>query len=115
VGDKSLFPGVVQFGFDPDTGSSPNLHLVFTIWIECVARRIAIPVNSAAHDRGVRLGYMVFEGTGVMQAGLEAFRLVGLHLEQPSDLSLSTYQQVFAWSDHLQSAEGFLVGIVPHG
>ncbi len=112
--DKFLFPSVTQFGFDPDSGNDPSLHLVFTIWIECVDRRIAIPVNSAPPCAGQRLGYMVFEGTGVMQAGLEAFQLVRLSLEQPEDLPLSTHQQVFAWSDRRQLIQDFLSGIALH-
>lgn len=64
---------------------------------------------------GVRLGYMVFEATGVRQAGLEAFRLVDLCLEQPEGLPLQTYRQVFALSGHQRSIEAFLSGIVPHG
>lgn len=114
MADKTLFPGVMQFGFDPETGTNPVLHLIFTIWIECADRRIVIPINSAAGFLGMRLGYMVFEATGVMQAGLEAFRLVDLSLERPSDLPLSRYQQVFAVTDHRPCEQAFLAGIVPH-
>jgi hypothetical protein len=114
MADKSLFPAVTQFGFDPGESTDPNLHLVFTIWIACADRRVVLPVNTSPNPIGQRLGYMVFEATGVMQAGLEAFQLIRLCLEQPEDLPLSTHQQVFAWSDRPQLIQGFLNGIVPH-
>jgi hypothetical protein len=114
MADKSLFPMVTQFGFDPGESTNPDLHLVFTIWIECTDRRIVIPVNSAPHSLGQRLAYMVFEATDVMQAGLAAYRLVEVSLTRPENLSLSSYQQVFSVTDPQQCAQAFLTGIVPH-
>lgn len=116
---RSLFPLLAQFLFDADTeaaGETPTLHLNLTVWLVSDERRIVIPVNTApVAFLGERLGYMTFEATGVRQAGLEAFQLVDLSLEQPSGLPLSTYQQVFSCSDHRQIAKDFLGGIVPHG
>lgn len=111
----NLFPGLMQFGYDPDSGTDPTVHLVPTIWIRCLERRIALPVNSAPDFRGMRLGYMVFEATGVMQAGLEAFQLVEMRSERPSGLALSSYRQVFGGFDHRRCSEDFLQGIVAHG
>jgi hypothetical protein len=115
MADKSLFPMVTQFGFDPGESTNPDLHLVFTIWIESTQKRVVMAINSGLlSSDSQRVAYGVFETTGLMQAGLVAFRLVDVRLERPSDLPLLTYQQAFEVTHRQRCVEDFLSGIVPH-
>lgn len=113
--DSNLFPGMVQFGLEPQSGTNPPLHLVLTLWLKTTSRKVVFPVNSEFGSNGQRLAYLVFESTGLIHAGLEAFRLNEVCSCRPSDLALSTYQQVFAKPGHQSILKPFLQGIVAHG
>ncbi len=110
-----LFPALFLCDFKKNPEDDEvNVGLVPTCWLRCSERRIVLPINSGIDQSGVCLGYWVFEGTGIIHSGLEAYRLAEMRLDQPSDLPLVTYPEVFARSGRQQCVKDFLTGIVPH-